>query len=702
MKRNLLTITCLAALAATTTMCTKHQERQNPFLAEYTTQYQIPPFDEIQNSDYLEAMEAGFEEHNANIQAIINNPEAPTFENTIYALDLSSPILDRVSLVFGSLTESDASPALDSISEVFFPAISLHSDEVMMNDSLFARVKAVYDNRDGLERDQQRLTEKYYKQFVQNGASLNPEQKEELKALNSQMADLFLKYNKNLLNATNAFSVTTTNSDRLSGLPASSIAQAKEAAAANGVEGYMFTLHAPSRLPVLQYADDRELRKEIYQGYTSLASDGEYNNYPVINDLLKLRAKKAALLGYDTFGSMMTDKVMAKTVANAENLLMQIWKPAVKRINEEVAEMQAVVDAEGGNFQIEPWDYYYYAEKVRKQKYDLDESKVREYFAVDSVKKGLFLLAEKLYGVKFTPLPDAPKYHPEVDVYDVTDMATGEHLAVFMTDYFPRASKRQGAWMSEFKGTYQRPDGTWERPIVYNVGNFTRPTATTPSLLTLDEVETAFHEFGHGLHGMLTRVRYKGLSGTDVDRDFVELPSQINEHWALTPELLKEYAHHYKTGEVIPDDLIAKLEAASTHNQGFTTGELAGAAILDLEFGKLNPDGDIDVAAFEQQVTDKIGMPKQLTYRYRAPYFKHIFGSDGYASGYYTYLWAEVLDTDAFELFKEKGVFDPATAKSFKENILEAGDSEDPMTLFVRFRGSEPTVDALLRNRGLK
>ncbi len=691
----------MAALTATTTMCTKQQAHQNPFLAEYTTQYKIPPFDEIHYDDYLEAMEAGFAEHNANIHAIIVNPEEPTFENTIHALDMASPILDRVGYVFDALTETDACPEFDAISEVYSPAYSRHSDEVMMNDSLFARVKAVYENSANLDRDQQRLTEKYYKRFVQNGAMLTPEQKEELKAVNSQLADLFLKYNKNLLNATNSFSVTTTNSDRLSGLPASSIAQAQETAAANGVEGYMFTLKAPSRLPVLQYADDRELRREIYQGYTSLASEGEYNNYPVINEILQARAKKAALLGYDTFGSLMTDKVMAKTVENAENLLMQIWKPAVKRIGEEVKEMQAVVDAEGGNFKIEPWDYYYYAEKVRKQKYDLDEAKVREYFAVDSVKKGLFLLAETLYGVRFTPLPDAPKYHPEVDVYDVTDIATGEHVAVFMTDYFPRASKRQGAWMSEFNGSSQLADGSWERPIIYNVGNFTKPTATTPALLTLDEVETMFHEFGHGLHGMLTKVRYKGIAGTNVDRDFVELPSQINEHWAMTPELLKQYAHHYKTGEVIPDELIAKLDAASTHNMGFTTGELVGAALLDLEFGKLNPEGDIDVAAFEQKVSEKIGMPKELTYRYRAPYFKHIFGSDGYASGYYTYLWAEVLDTDAFELFKEKGVFDAATAKSFKENVLEAGDSEDPMTLFVRFRGAEPSVDALLRNRGL-
>ncbi len=702
MKSKILTIACLVAIGAATTMCTQKKAHENPFLSQYTTPYEIPPFEEIEFDDYLPAMQAGIDEQNANIQAIIDNLEEPTFENTVLALDMSSPILDRVALVMFALTESNSCDELDSISNVFFPAYSLQSDEIVMNDALFAKVKAVYDNREALDHDQARLTEKYYKQFVQNGAMLTPEKKEELKAVNGQLADLYLKFNKNLLNATNSFQIVVTDSARLSGLSASSIAQAKEAADERGVEGWVFTLHAPSRLPLLQFADDRELRKEMYQGYTTLASSDENCNYPVINQILQARAKKAALLGYENFGALMTDKVMAKTVDNAENLLMQIWPAAVKRIGEEVAEMQAVVDAEGGNFKIEPWDYYYYAEKVRKQKYDFDEAEARQYFAVDSVKKGIFTLAEKLYGVKFTPMENAPKYYDEVDVYDVTDAATGEHLAVFMTDYFPRPSKRQGAWMSEFKGTWKNEDGTWSRPVIYNVGNFTKPTADTPSLLTIDEVETAFHEFGHALQGMLTQARYKGLAGTNVDRDFVELCSQINEHWAFQPELLAEYANHYKTGEPIPAELVAKMNAASKHNEGFATGELVGAALLDLEYSKLNPTEDIDIEAFEKQVTAKLGMPAELTYRYRSPYFKHIFGSDEYAAGYYTYLWAEVLDTDAFELFQERGVFDPATAKSYRENILEPGDSEDPMVLFVRFRGQEPTVDALLRNRGLK
>lgn len=702
MKKSFLTLACLAAFSATFTMCTDKTQHVNPFLTEYDTPYQIPPFEEILVEDYLPALDAGIAEQNENIAAIVSNPDSATFENTILALQNSAPILERVTLVIGALTESNASPELDEVSEVFFPKYTAQNDEVLMNDALFARVKAVHENMGNLDLDQQRLTDKYYKRFVRAGANLSPEDKEQLKKVNGELAELYLKFNKNLLESTNAFQIVVEDTARLAGLPASSVAQAAEAAKERDLDGkYVFTLHAPSRLPLLQYAQDRELRKEMYEGYTSLASAGEKSNYPIINKILQARAKKAKLLGYDNFGAYSTDKVMAKTVDNAENLLMQIWTPAVKRVNEEVAEMQAIVDAEGGNFKIAPWDYYYYAEKVRQKKYDLDESVVREYFALDSVRNGIFTMAERLYGVKFTEMKDTPKYYPEVVVYDVTDAESGEHVAVYMTDYFPRESKRQGAWMSEFKGSWQEPDGTASRPVIYNVGNFTKPTSTTPSLLTIDEVETMFHEFGHGLHGMLSQVRYKDLAGTNTDRDFVELPSQIHEHWAFTPELLSVYAKHYQTGEVIPADLVEKLVAASNHNQGFTTAELAGAALLDLEYSKLTPTEDIDIPAFEAQVTEKLGMPAQLTYRYRSPYFKHIFGSDEYAAGYYTYLWAEVLDADGFELFEEKGIFDPETAKSFKENILEKGDSEDPMELFVRFRGKQPDVKALLRGRGL-
>ena len=677
---------------------------ENPFLAEYSTPYEIPPFEEISYDDYLPALEEGISRHNAEIKAITDNDSTPTFDNTILALDRTGDVLDRVVLVFAALEESNSSPEMMEIAEKFYPAYQAHADEMMMNDKLFERVKYLYDRRDslGLASDQLLAVEKMYKDFTRNGALLSPADKETLKGINAELADLYLQFNRNLLNATNSFAVTVDNEADLAGLPASTVAVAAEEAAKRGLEGkWVFTLHAPSLLPVLQFAENRDLRRRIYEGYTTQATEGDNNNLPVINKILQARAKKAGLLGFKDFGSYMTDNVMAGSVEAAEGLLRQIWTPAVAKVKEEVAEMQAVADAEGAGVTIAPYDYYYYAEKVRQKKYDFDESQVSAYFAVDSVRQGIFGMAERLYGIKFTEMPDAPKYYDEVKVYDVTDAATGEHIAVFMTDYFTRSSKRQGAWMSEFKGSWTEPDGTSSRPVIFNVGNFTPPSAELPSLLTLDEVETMFHEFGHGLHGMLSRARYKMQAGTNVDRDFVELPSQIHEHWAMEPELLRTYAHHYKTGEVIPDELIAKLQAAATHNQGFATAELAGAALLDLQYGKLNPEADIDVLAFEKQVADELGMPAELTFRYRSPYFKHIFGSDGYASGYYTYLWAEVLDTDGFELFKEKGIFDPETAKSFKTNILEMGGSADPMELYVRFRGHEPGVEALLRNRGL-
>lgn len=679
------------------------EERVNPFMVPYPDKYGIPPFEEIQFSDYMPAVRKGIEEHKAEIEKIATNPATPTFENTILALEESGQLLDRVMRVIMSLSETNSGPEMVAVTEEALPLYSVHSDEVAMDSRLFNRIKYLYDNREnlGFDTPQRRAVEAQYKSAARNGALLSDADQLKLKQINSELTDLFLIFNKNLLNATNSFEIVVDNEEALSGLPASSIAQAADEAASRGMQGkWVFTLHAPSRLPLLQYADNRDLRKQMYEGYTGLASSGQYDNAPVINKILKARSAKAKLLGFPTFAAYMTDNVMAKNVENAENLLMQIWKPAVKRVHEEVAEMQALADRENAGITIEPWDYYYYAEKVRRDKYALDEDEVRAYFSIDNVRNGIFTMAKRLYGINFTEMPDAPKYYPEVKVYDVTD-DNGEHVAVFMTDYFPRSSKRQGAWMEELKGSWTNPDGTSSRPVVYNVGNFSRPTADAPALLTLDEVETMFHEFGHGLHGMLSRAKYRSQSGTNTDRDFVELPSQIHEHWALEPELLKEYAFHYKTGEVIPDELIAKLAAASHHNQGFTTTELAGAALLDLQWGKLNPEGDVDVMAFERQVAENLGMPKQVQFRYRSPYFKHVFGSDGYASGYYTYLWAEVLDTDGFELFSEKGVFDPATAKSFRENILEMGGSEDPMTLFVRFRGHEPGVDALLRNRGL-
>lgn len=678
--------------------------RTNPFLEPYNTPYNIPPFEKIQYGDYLPAIEQGIKEYKKEIDAIVSNPAKPDFNNTILAMEKSGLLLNRVMSVFSALDETESCPEMVAISEKAYPMYSQCNDEVMMNPGLFKRVKSVYDRRKSLNltAPQMRAVEQLYKNFTRNGALLSDSDKEKLKAINTKLTDLYLKFNKNLLDDTNAFQLFVTDRAKLAGLPEANIAQAADAAKAAGKEGqWLFTLHAPSRLPLLQYADNRDLRRQMYEGYINLASSGKNDNRPVINRILQERAQKAKLLGFKDFASYSTDNVMAKTTEAAEDLLLEIWTPAINRVAEEVKEMQALADRNGDKIKIEPWDYYYYAEKVRKDKYDFDEGEVRSYFSLDNVRKGIFSMAERLYGIKFTEMPDAPKYNPEVTVYDVTDLK-GNHVAVFMTDYFPRASKRQGAWMSEFQGAFKDPDGKTQRPIVFNVGNFSKPTGDTPALLTLDEVETMFHEFGHGLHGMLTQASLRSQAGTNVDRDFVELPSQIHEHWALEPELLKTYARHYKTGEVIPDALVKKLQESSTHNQGFTTTELVGAALLDLQYGKLNPEGDIDVSAFEADVAKTLAMPETVQFRYRSPYFRHVFGSDGYSSGYYTYLWAEVLDTDGFELFKEKGIFDPATAKRFKETVLESGGSVDPMDLYVKFRGHRPSVDALLRNRGLE
>ncbi len=678
-------------------------EHQNPFLQPYGTKYEIPPFDKIETSDFIPAIKAGIAEQDEAIFNIVRNRATPDFDNTILPLENLSPILERVSGVFYHYMEAMGTPEFAAMADEAIPMLNDANNKLMLNDQLFQRIKSVYDMRDkmGLTPVQKRVVEKYYRQFAEQGAALPADKKEQLVKINDELSKLFIQFNRNLLNATNQFAVIVYDEKELAGLPESSVAQAADEAKARGLDGmWVFTLHAPSRLPVLQYADSRGLRKAIYEGYTNLASYGENSNLPVISKIVKLRAEKAKLMGFDNFAQMMTSRVMAKTPEAASELLMQVFEPAVKRSAEEVADMQAYVDAHGGGFKIAPYDYYYYADKVKKQKFDLDDAAIRPYFELNNVMKGMFDATERLYGVKMVPMPDAPKYMDDVQVFDLVDAKTGEHVAVWMCDYYPRDTKRQGAWMEQMQSAGLYGDGKYRRPIVYNVGNFTRPAAGTPSLLTIDEVETMFHEFGHALQGMLTTAPYKSLAGTNVDRDYVEMCSQINEHWAFEPEVLKTYARHYKTGEVIPDELVKKISDAGKFNQGFMTTELAGAALLDMMYGQ---EAQVsDPKAFEAEVAKKIGMPEEITFRYRSPYFKHIFGDDGYASGYYTYLWAQVLEADAWELFKEKGIFDKKTATSFKKNILEPGDTEDAMVLFKRFRGHEPDPKALLRLRGFE
>lgn len=673
----------------------------NPFMQPWTAQYEIAPFEQIKTEHFLPAIKEGVAQQAENIKKITENSEPATFDNTILPLENICPLLERVASVFFHYNEAMNTPEFAAMADEAIPLLNDANNQVMLNEKLFERIKTVYDGlkKSKLTAVQKRLVEKYYRQYAEQGAALPSDKKAELVRINNELSKLFIEFNRNLLRATNEFAIIVYDKGDLAGLPASAVNTAADEAAKRGLKDmWVFTLHAPSRLPVLQFADNRGLREAMYKGYTTLASQGEYNNQPVIAKIVKLRKEKATLMGFDTFAQMMTSRVMAKTPEAAEELLLKVFEPAVKRSHEEVADMQAYVDANGGDFKIAPWDYYYYAEKVKKEKFDLEESDLRPYFAVDNVLKGMFDCAEKLYGIRFTEMPDAPKYMDEVTVYDVTDLK-GNHVAVFMTDYFPRDSKRQGAWMEQMQGAGLYENGIYKRPIVYNIGNFTRPSAGQPALLSVDEVETTFHEFGHALQGMLTQAPYKSLAGTNVDRDYVEMCSQITEHWAFAPEVLKKYAVHYQTGEPMPEELMNKLIASGSFNQGFTTTELAGAALLDLQWGK-NPGENVDVEAFEKEVSEKLGMPEEITYRYRSPYFKHIFGDDGYASGYYTYLWAQVLDADAWELFEQKGIFDKKTAASFKKNIMESGDTEDPMVLFVKFRGHKPATDALLRLRG--
>ena len=686
------------AIAALTACGAKHD---NPVLAESALPFGAPEFSKYKSTDYEAAFMAGFEEQRAEIDAIVANPEAPTFDNTIAALERSGKKLAKATGIFFNLNETDADDVMRETEKKLSPLFTEHSAYMTMNEALFARIKALYDTKAelGLSREQEMVLDKYYRMFVKGGALLDAEKKAQLMEIEKQLSLASIEFGENGLAETNAFELVITDEKDLAGLPQSSINAAREAAQAAGKEGWLFTLHKPSWIPFLQYADNRELRRKMYLGYINRGdNNNENDNKEVIARILKLRQQKAQIFGYETFAEFQLEDKMAQTPEAAYNLLMTIWNAAVPKAKAEAAELQKMMDAEGKGEKLEAWDWWYYTEKLREAKYALSESELRPYFSLDNVRKGAFMVSEKLFGMKFQPIEGLDVYHPEVETFEVLD-ADGSHLALFYTDYFPRATKRAGAWMNNIMDA-SNIDGENQRPIIVNVGNFTAPTADTPSLLTIDETRTLFHELGHALHGFLTQTHYPTVSGTSVARDFVELPSQIMEHWAIEPEVLKMYALHYETGEPITDELIAKMQAASSFNSGFETMELVGAALLDMEFHMLKDYTDFDANAFEKSVADKIGLLPQIAFRYRGPYFNHIF-SGGYAVGYYSYLWAEVLDADGFEAFRENGIFDEATGRSFRENILEMGGSEEPMTLYKRFRGAEPNPEALLRNRGL-
>lgn len=671
------------------------------FFTEFDTPFGMPPFDRIAFEDFKPAFLKGMEEEAKEIDSIANNTEAPTFENTIEAMDNSGRILNRVSRVFYGLRGAETNDSIQALAEELSPLLSEHSDNIHLNEKLFARIRTLHEDSANLNlnTEQYRLLDDYYKRFVRSGILLDPSEKTRLRELNKELSALTLKFGNNLLKETNDFKLVIDNKEDLAGLPEGVIAAAAETAKNNAAEGkWIFTLQKPSWLPFLQYSEKRDLREKLYKAMFNRGdNDNENDNKKIINDIVNLRIEKAQMLGYKTHADFILDENMAKTPANVYKLLNDVWAYALPQAKKEAAELQAMINAEGNRFKLESWDWWYYTEKLRQQKYALNEEEIKPYFKMENVREGVFEVANRLYGLKFRKLENMPVYHPEVEVYEVLD-ADGSHISVFYTDYFPRAGKNAGAWMSSFRGQ-QVLDGENIRPLVFNVGNFTRPTESTPSLLTLDEVETLFHEFGHGLHGMLSDVTYAGVSGTNVSRDFVELPSQIMEHWAFHPEVLKIYARHYQTGEVIPDSLIAKIDAASKFNMGFITTEFVAAALLDMDYHTQSEKQNFDVRGFEKKSMEKIGLINEIIPRYRSTYFSHIF-SGGYSAGYYAYLWAEVLDADAFQPFAEKGVFDKATATSFRENVLSKGNSDDPMTLYKKYRGAEPNPIYLLKNRG--
>lgn len=675
-------------------------DTDNPFLSEFETPYGTPDFDRIKVEHYEPAFLKGIKQQNEEIKAIVENPDEPTFENTIVALDNSGEILARVSGVFFALTEADTNDEMMALEAKIAPMLSEHSDNIFLNQELYKRVAAVHAQEEAgkiqLTTEQHYLLDKYYKEFIRSGAGLDAQKQERLREINKQLSTLTIEFGNHVLADNNEYLLVVDKKEDLAGLPDAVVAGAAQEAKAHGKDGkWVFTLQESSRTPLLQYARNRELRKNIYQAYTSLGNRGNANdNKEVLKQVLALRLEKAQLMGFHNFAEYQLADNMAKNPKNALDLLYGLWEYSIKNAKAEAAELQKIMDREGKGEKLEAWDWWYYAEKLRQEKYDLNEDAIKPYFSQEDVHNGLCTVVNKLYGITLTPCDSISVYNKDVKTYIVKG-ADGSLLGVFYSDYMPRASKRSGAWMSNFR---EQQEGV--RPLIYNVASFTKPAGDLPSLLTIDEARTMYHEFGHALHGLLTQCKYKGVSGTSVAQDFVELPSQIMEHWAVSPEVLKMYAKHYQTREAIPDSLIAKIENQALFNQGFMTTELLAAAILDMEMHCLTTMEGFDVLQFEKQLMDKLGLIPQIAPRYRSTYFNHIMG--GYAAGYYSYIWAERLDTDAFEAFKEHGLFDQATATSFRKNILEKGGSDDPMKLYVTFRGAEPSLDALLKTRGLK
>ncbi len=696
MKTKLILLITLLISATMTNAQNKNIE--NPFFKEWKTPYETPPFNEIKVEHFLPAIEEGIRLEKTEIDAIINNPEKPTFKNTIIPLEKSGEFLGRVNRVFGALNGANTTDEIQKIARVTTPMLAKHRDDIALNDKLFARIKAVYVNKDKLTEVERNVVENYYKNAVRSGAELNEAGKEKLRQINQELSMLGLKFSENALKETNAIALVIENKEDLIGLPEDVINSAAELAKSKSMVGkWAFSLQKPSFIPFLQYSQKRELREKIFKAYINRGNNNnEFDNKKIVSRVASLRVDRANLLGYKTFADFVLERNMAKNPDNVYKFLNDLWTPAIKRAKMEVTDMQKIIDKEKGNFKLAAWDWWYYAEKVKKEKYDLDESMLRPYFKMENVRAGAFEVASKLYGIKFIPRNDIEVYHPDVEVFEVQE-SDGKHIGIFYSDYYPRDGKRSGAWSSGFRGQ-QNIEGKFITPLVYNVGNFSKPTADKPALMSIDEVNTLFHELGHGLNSLFSNYDYPG--GRNTPRDFVELPSQIMENWALEPEVLKMYARHYQTGEIIPDALIQKIVNSRLFNQGFETVEYLAASFLDMDWHMLTDNKERDVTEFEKNVYKKIGLIPEIESRYQSTNFGHILG--GYAAGYYSYIWAAVLDADAFEAFAETGnLFDKKTADAFRNYILARSGSEDSMILYKKFRGREPKVDALLKRRGL-
>jgi peptidyl-dipeptidase Dcp len=696
-----------AALAVAASACVKKEtpapvtQDINPLLTEWTSPFGTPPFDQIQNAHFRPAFDEAMARQKKEIEAVAAAGEAPTFANTIEAMEKSGALLTKVGNIFGALTENNTNDALQKTQAELAPILAKHGDDIVLNAKLFERIKAVYDKRDslGLAPEQARLLEKTYKNFVRSGAALDEAKKAELRKVNEELAVLTQKFGQNVLAEDNGFKLVLDKKDDLAGLPEDMITSAAEAAKSLGQDGkWVFSLHKPSCIPFFQYSSRRDLREKLFKAFIKRGDNGNAaDNKAILSKIAARRASRANLLGYKTHADYVLEECMAKTPAGVIGLLDQVWKPALATAKVEARELEAMMNKDGIAGKLQPWDWWYYADKLKKAKYDLDDETLRPYFELKAVRQGAFDVAGKLWGLKFEKRTDIPVYHPDVETFEVKE-ADGTHVGILYSDYFPRPSKRGGAWSSAIRGQ-SAMNGVKVTPIVYNVGNFTKPTADKPSLITFEEAATLFHEFGHALHDLLSNVTYESLSGTNVPRDFVELPSQIMENWAGDAEVIKTYAKHYKTGESIPQTLVDKIKKAGLFNQGFTTVEYMSACYLDMDWHTLSEAKELDAVAFENAAMKKIGLIPEIVVRYHSPYFAHIFSS-GYSAGYYSYLWSEVLDADAFQAFKETNLYDPKTAKSFRDNILSKGNTEEPMALYKAFRGREPKVEPLLKRRG--